>query len=635
MKFQTCLLGLFLVLFISCGSKDEGSAATQSGGQQSVSVPAREVIGITDFSPLSAGGYHTCLLSVSGEVQCWGSGAQGQLGNNALEAAGAPVNVVENADSSTPLSGVVQITSGESHSCALTRDKEVKCWGQEYTQWSIAQSSGKPQANQDRNAPVKMPLSGMVAVSAGWSHTCALTERGALKCWGENDYGELGNGTTTNSFAPVDVLEAAGSSTPLSGVVQISVATHLSCALLSGGRVKCWGGNDYGNLGNDSTADSYTPVDVVEASGSSTPLSGVAAVSSSMSRTCALMDSGGVKCWGSGNSGGLGNGADENRKYPVDVLEGEGSSTPLSGVVQVSAGTGHVCALMDSGGVKCWGNGSAGQLGNGGNENSAFPVDVLEDQNGNTLLSDVISISVGMLQNCALTASGLVKCWGGGNNLPVAVVATEGGSDPFRAAGMWKVESVCHSDGFCKLKPDSLLALSLQGPATTPASNSTPQLRVYHLEAGDQVSLHLDSACNSTALAEGTVEAEASVLDLTVSALTARENTIYAKVGDLCSSNKIPYTYSDGAERLVLSTTSPSDVDTPIVWVNLLADGDEISLHLESGCTDAPVAEQMATGNTESLGISPLGSDGIYNIYLKQNGVCYPHGITYQLQTSS
>ena len=159
-------------------------------------------------------------------------------------------------------------------------------------------------------------LSDIDAISVGFRHTCALTVDGNVKCWGEGSHGRLGNGDPADQSAPVDVLTS--SSTPLGGIAAISPGYHHTCALTTDGNVKCWGQGDRGQLGNNGTSDNNSPVDVLTSS--STPLGGIAAIYSGFYHTCALTTDGNVKCWGKGDNGRLGNGDDTDQLTPVDLL---------------------------------------------------------------------------------------------------------------------------------------------------------------------------------------------------------------------------------------------------------------------------------------------------------------------------
>ena len=234
---------------------------------------------------------------------------------------------------------------------------------------------------------------GVTAVSVGGDplagyHACALTGSGGVKCWGENQFGQLGDGTTTNRPTPVDVIGLT------SGVVAVAAGDGDSCALTSTGGVKCWGANEFGQLGDGTFQPRPTPVDIVGLT------SGVVALSVGTGHTCAVTTAGGLECWGVNESGELGDGTTTNRLTPVAVM---GLS---SGVAAVSVGYLHTCAVMTTGAAQCWGNNIRGQLGDGTTTNRLTPVAV------SGLGSGVSAISAGYAASCAVTTAGGAECWG-------------------------------------------------------------------------------------------------------------------------------------------------------------------------------------------------------------------------------
>ncbi len=245
-----------------------------------------EVAGLTTgVTAMSVGEGHTCVLTNGGVVKCWGANYQGQLGDGTTTDSSVPVDV------SGLTSGISAISSGGSHACALTNGGGVKCWG--YNAGNVP-------------TDVSGLASGVTAIAAGYIHTCALTSGGGVMCWGSNDVGELGNGSTTDSSVPVDV---AG----LTNVVTAIAGSRHTCALMSGGGVKCWGSNYHGQLGSTTTPVSLVPVDV---EGLATAAIGIAA---GEWHTCALMSGGGVKCWGDNYVGQLGIGTTCDSGVPVEI----------------------------------------------------------------------------------------------------------------------------------------------------------------------------------------------------------------------------------------------------------------------------------------------------------------------------
>jgi alpha-tubulin suppressor-like RCC1 family protein len=300
----------------------------------------------TPVAQISTGANHTCALTSAGAVKCWGRNLRGQLGDGTT------------ADRTTPVavsglgSGIAVISAGYEHTCALTTGGGVKCWGANSGQLGDG-------TWMDSSTPVGVSGlgSGVAAISAGYDHTCALTTGGGVKCWGVN-YGELGDGTYFDSNIPVDVIGLG------SGVAAISGGTHHTCALTTAGSALCWGANFYGEIGDGTTTPRATPVGV------SSLGSDVAAISSGGYHTCAIKTGGAIKCWGRNIAGELGNGTTTDSSTPVSV-SGLGS-----GVASISAGFAHACALTTGGAMKCWGANVYGYLGDGTTTESATPVAV-------------------------------------------------------------------------------------------------------------------------------------------------------------------------------------------------------------------------------------------------------------------
>jgi alpha-tubulin suppressor-like RCC1 family protein len=333
----------------------EGVVGELGNGGRTASWSPVDVSGLTSgVTAVSAGIKFTCARTGAGGIKCWGLNGNGELGNGTIANSFTPVDV------RGLTSGALAVSAGMEYACAVTRAGGAKCWG-----YNADGELGNG-TTTDRSTPVDVSglTSGVAAIAAGGGHTCALTSVGGVKCWGRNDRFQLGNGTTTNSSTPVDVNGLT------SGVVAISTGGDHTCALTTAGGVRCWGGNANGQLGNGTTGGSSTPVDVIGLT------SGVTAISAGGLDTCAVTTAGGAKCWGINDFGELGNGTTSHATAtPTDV------SGLSSGVIAIAAGAvtsagGHTCALTSVGGVKCWGTGAEGQLGDGTFANSLTPVDV-------------------------------------------------------------------------------------------------------------------------------------------------------------------------------------------------------------------------------------------------------------------
>ncbi|RPI35143.1 MAG: chromosome condensation regulator RCC1 [Chloroflexota bacterium] len=371
------------------------AAAVPGRSEAILRNPDRAVMPATTAVKIVAGYLHTCALTSEGGVKCWGYNSDGQLGNGTTIESHIPVNVTGLT------SGVIDIAVGDFHTCAVTASGGLFCWGNN--------GNGRlgDGTTTDSYEPINVSglASGVVAVAAGNAHTCALTTSGAVKCWGDNLFGILGDGTTTERHEPVGVYGLE------SGVVAITASHNHSCALTTSGGIKCWGWNTAGELGNGTQDETHTPTDVYGLG------SGVAAVSAGTFDTCALTTAGGMKCWGYNKYSELGDGTHLDSSFPVDVLGFE------SGVAAIAPGEYHTCALTDTGVLFCWGYNAWGQLGTGSNEDSYSPAVVPMDR----LIADV---SAGVGHTCALTTYGGVKCWGENENGQLGDGTTTDSNEP-------------------------------------------------------------------------------------------------------------------------------------------------------------------------------------------------------------
>jgi alpha-tubulin suppressor-like RCC1 family protein len=310
---------------------------------------------------------------------CWGSNAWGQLGDNTTVDRHVPTSVVGLA------SEVKAIATSEQHACALLFTGRVQCWGaNDYGQLGDGTTTR-------RNAPVDVAsLASGVAIVAGNTHTCILNAAGGMQCWGNNLNGQLGDGTTTARAQPTSVV---GLSSGVANIATSAGAPH-TCALLLGGSVQCWGYNGVGQLGDGTTTSRSVPANVVGLS------SGASAIAVGGYFTCALLSAGSVQCWGAGDQGQRGDSTYlYSRSVPTTVVG-------TSYVTSITAGYYNAFAVLSTGGLQAWGDNQFGQLGDGTTTDQLSAVGVVG------LLSSVVSVSAGAGHTCAALSTGVVQCWG-------------------------------------------------------------------------------------------------------------------------------------------------------------------------------------------------------------------------------
>jgi alpha-tubulin suppressor-like RCC1 family protein len=314
---------------VSCwGANDSRAIGDGTDRQRRV---ATMVAGLSSTFVVAGGG-HSCAIVAGGGVRCWGNNNYGQLGDGTTTERGTPGAV-------PGVSGAVELVAGSSHTCARTSAGAVQCWGR--NQFGEVGNG----TNTDQLTPATIIASGATALSAGQRHSCAVVS-GAIRCWGRNLNGQLGDNTLVDKNVPTLVVGA-----PANPIKLVAGQRH-SCVKTSANLLYCWGSNLNGQLGDGTFVDHITPAPV------SATLGAVGDVGASGSNTCAIVAATNrVKCWGWNSLGQIGDGTQTDRATPTFIL----GSVAYQGVV---VGGTHACARTASGAVRCWGGNEYGQLGN-------------------------------------------------------------------------------------------------------------------------------------------------------------------------------------------------------------------------------------------------------------------------------
>jgi alpha-tubulin suppressor-like RCC1 family protein len=329
---------------------------------------------LTGVAQIAAGEEHTCALLTNKQVRCWGYNSEGQLGDGTTDERHLP-RVVKNPAGNGPLGNVVQISADDAVTCAVLGNGQVRCWGDNEVgavgDGSIGNDRLRPRPVVGVSAPGL--LSQISQVEVGGYHVCARTTNGQARCWGSGEYGELGNDSGASNVRPVVVRAATGSG-PLSGVRRISASYYHSCAVLGNNQARCWGYNGYGELGDGTEDDRNRPV-VVRNAGDTGPLAGVTYLDTGAYHSCALITGGQVRCWGENDYDEVGNGIESgpNVLLPTAVRNRLDTGN-LAGVRNLQATDYHTCVTLNNGEARCWGYDSYGALGNGGTDQSPLPV---------------------------------------------------------------------------------------------------------------------------------------------------------------------------------------------------------------------------------------------------------------------
>jgi alpha-tubulin suppressor-like RCC1 family protein len=340
---------------------------------------------------IAAGSDHTCAILDNASIKCWGSNASGQLGlgdtNNRGDASGEMGDSLPAVELGSGITAKA-IAAGNQHTCAILDNASIKCWGENASGQlglGITSDRGDESGEMGDNLNVVDLGSGRTAnaIVAGGSHTCAILDNSAIKCWGENDQGQLGLGNTNDRG---DASDEMGDSLPAvdmgSGITAKAIVAGEShtCAILNNSAIKCWGRSNEGqmglqkydeNIGDDQDEMGVTADELTKMGTGRT----ATAIAAGKYHNCAILDNSSIKCWGSNNAGQLGLGDTVNRGADPGGGDQMGDNLPSVDLGTgrtargITAGDNQTCAILDNALIKCWGSNTAGQLGLGDTNN--------------------------------------------------------------------------------------------------------------------------------------------------------------------------------------------------------------------------------------------------------------------------
>ncbi|MEO8139749.1 MAG: Ig-like domain-containing protein [Gemmatimonadota bacterium] len=367
----------------SCGLRSSGVADCwgfrrygESGIQSNVPTPDGGAIG---YSSIDQGQEHACGLDAQGHAWCWGANDYGQLGSGVV----GQSSVEYPATAVTGGLTFTSISAGGYHTCGVTSTGAAWCWGDGFSGVLGDGSTG------NSVSPVPVPVAGghvFDRISAGGSHTCAITTTDAAWCWGANNAGQLGDSSSATRFTPAGVAGGLAFS-------RLDLANDLTCGLTTAGAVYCWGFGGNSGLGNGQLF-SKVPVDV---SGGNS----YTAIAAGPSHSCAITTGGAAYCWGDNLDGELGDGTTTQRLTPVPV---SGGAT----YTDIAVGQNHSCARTTAGQIECWGTQYSGTLGDGVFTDSPLPLAVAGGLNFGEIAT---GYSITGYLSCGLVAGGDPYCW--------------------------------------------------------------------------------------------------------------------------------------------------------------------------------------------------------------------------------
>ena len=323
------------------------------------------------WGEVAAGYFHSCGITPDGKLWCWGADDLGQLGDGINGGdKNIPTRVTSDVNWKT-------VAGGGTHTCGIKTDGTLWCWGKnDFGQLGIETQ------DESLSLPTQVTSeSGWALISAGCAHTCGVKTDSTFWCWGRNDSGQLGIGTTdSGQNLPAQVTGG-------SGWVSVSTGCLHTCGIKTDSTLWCWGNNYAGQLGNNNWSSEKIPVSVN---------ANFSLVSGGSTHTCGILKDDSLACWGENENGQLGDGSGDNQNTPTQIR---------TGFATVSAGSSHTCGTTTNGNLCCWGNNEYGQLGNGNWDNLDIP-------NCLNTSPDWKILSGGSAHTCGIKNDGTLWCWG-------------------------------------------------------------------------------------------------------------------------------------------------------------------------------------------------------------------------------
>ncbi len=445
----------------ACGRTEEGvlycwglnsyaQAGDPSLGNQSLAISPPGLGHAGAVSSVSTGGFFTCAITGAGGLKCWGHNTFGQT---ATGVDSSPAVHPQVPMASTVFPDRAMVSAGSTHSCAVGRTGDLKCWGR-----NANYELGTGNTDQLTSPTPSHYDKWVKSVAVGHEFTCALLDNGAVDCWGNNTSYKTGAGSGASSQNPVRVIA--------SGAVQVTAGEHHACALVKNGgdmTVECWGDNSKGQWGRGTTVGASSTPQAPLLDDGTTALSSVASIDAGKNHTCALMTDSGIYCWGDDTAGQTGNHIlDPTYAGPVMLFE-DFNFYYLTGMMQANAGGDHACGLKADGTTYCWGLGDSGQLGDGaGTSKTRVDTPVA----GNFRL-----VVTGGAHTCGIDFNDKVWCWGDNGSKQTTSSSLDFDLEPFETS---------QSSLNLSLGADHTLSIGIDGIPRAWGANANGQAGVGH-----------------------------------------------------------------------------------------------------------------------------------------------------------